>query len=100
MLDGLSEVVGGSVPHLSDDKGSNLRWRVLLASRLHPCVTVGVGNNLEWNVGNVLLDLGILELSSDQSNCQLDLLAQQDGTYRLEAKMVFSPLTTACRRAG
>jgi hypothetical protein len=59
-----------------------------------------VGNNLEWHIGNVLLNLGILELSSDQSYCQLDLLARQNGTYRLEAKMVFSPLTTACRRAG
>ena len=75
MLDGLSEVVGSSVPHLSNDKGSDLRWRVLLASGLHPCVTVSVGHNLEWHIGNILLNLGILELSSDQSDCQLDLLA-------------------------
>jgi len=67
MLDGLAKVIGGSIPHLSDDKGSNLRWGVFLASSFHPCVTVGVGDNLEWYVGNVLLDLGVLELSSDQS---------------------------------
>lgn len=65
MLDGLSEVVGGSIPHLSDDECSDLRRRVLLATSLHPGVTVGVGHDLVWNVGDILLDLGILELSSD-----------------------------------
>jgi hypothetical protein len=67
MFDGLSKVVGGSIPHLSDDEGSDLRWRVFLATGLHPGVTVGVGDNLVGDVGNILLDLGILELSSDQS---------------------------------
>lgn len=71
MLDGLSEVVGGSVPHLSNNESSDLGWRVFLASSLHPCVAVGVGDNLEWNVGDVLLNLGVLELSSNQSKCQL-----------------------------
>jgi hypothetical protein len=67
MLDRLSEVVGSSVPHLSNNKGSDLRWRVLLASCFHPSVTVGVGDNLEGNVGDILLNLGVFKLSSNQS---------------------------------
>jgi len=67
VLDGLVEVSGGGVPHLSDDKGTNLRWRVLLSSSLDPSVTVRVGDNLVRDVLDVLLDLGVGELSSDQS---------------------------------
>jgi len=67
VLDGLVQVSSGSVPHLSDDEGTDLRWRVLLASSLDPSVAVGVGDNLVRDVLDVLLNLGVGELSSDQT---------------------------------
>jgi hypothetical protein len=97
MLDGLAKVVGSSISHLADHESSDLRGRVFLASGLHPCVAVAVGDDLVWNVGDVLLDLGILEFTSDQSDISQ---GNPKVTHRFEAKMVFSPLTTACRRAG
>lgn len=67
MLDLLAEVVGGSISHLADDEGTNLRWRVFLASGHNPSIAVGVSDDLVRDVGDVLLDLGVLELSADQT---------------------------------
>jgi hypothetical protein len=68
MLDWLAEVGRGGILHLGDNQGTDLRWGVLLTSSLNPSVTVRVGDNFEWHILDVLLDLGISELSSDQSD--------------------------------
>lgn len=65
MLDGLAKVSRSSVLHLVDNESTNLRGRVLLATSLNPGITVGVSDDLVRNVGDVLLDLGVLELSAD-----------------------------------
>ena len=65
MFDLLAKVVGRSVSHLADDEGTNLGWGVLLSSSHDPSITVGVGDDFVRNISDVLLDLGILELSSD-----------------------------------
>ena len=67
VLDGLAEVGRGSVLHLVNDEGTDLGWRVVLATSLDPSVAVGVGDNLVGNVGDVFLDLGVLELAADQT---------------------------------
>lgn len=65
MLNGLAEIRRSSVLHLVDNEGTDLRGRVLLATSLNPGITVGVSNDLVGNVLDVLLDLGVLELSSN-----------------------------------
>lgn len=65
MLDGLAKVSRSSVLHLVDNESTNLRGRVLLATSLNPGITVGVSDDLVRNVGDVFLDLGVLELSAD-----------------------------------
>lgn len=65
MLNGLAEVSRSSVLHLVDNESTNLRGRVLLTTSLNPGITVGVSDDLVGDVGDVLLDLGVLELSSD-----------------------------------
>lgn len=65
MLDGLSEVTLSSLLHLSNNESSNLGRRVLLSSRLQPGITVGVLDDLEWNIVDILLNFSIGVLSSD-----------------------------------
>lgn len=67
MSDGLSEVSGRGFLHLLDDESSDLGRRVVLALSLDPSVSVGSGNDLEGNVVDVTLHLGVLELPSNES---------------------------------
>ena len=67
VLDGLAQVARGSVLELADHKGTNLRWRVALSTRLKPSITVRVSNNLEWHIVNVLLHLAVGELATDKT---------------------------------
>lgn len=67
MLDVLAEERLGSLLHLADDEGTNLSGRVLLAARLKPCVAVGVLDDLERDVVEVLLDLGVGELAANET---------------------------------
>lgn len=67
VLDGLSEVSLSSLLHLSDDERSNLRWRVLLSSRLEPGISVGVLGDFERNIVDVLLHLSVGVLSTDET---------------------------------
>jgi len=53
--------------HLSEDETTDLRGRVLLALGLEPGIAVGVLDNLVGNLGQVALDLSILELATDQT---------------------------------
>lgn len=98
MLDWLAEIIGRSVPHFAYDEGTDLRRGIPLSSGLHPSVSVRVGDNLVGNIGDVLLDLRVLEFSTDQSDGVSETGSfglEQDDTCRLDAKIVFSPLTTA-----
>ena len=63
----LAQVGCSGLPHLSNNKGSNLGGRVVLALRSDPSVAVRVRNDLEGNVIQVLLNFSILELSTDQT---------------------------------
>lgn len=65
VLDGLAEVGLGGLLHLVEDKATNLRWRVLLATSLNPGVTVGVLNDLVWDLLDISLNLGVGELATN-----------------------------------
>lgn len=65
MLNGLAEVRRSSVLHLVDNESTDLRGRVFLATSLNPGITVGVSDDLVRNVLDVILNLGVLELSSN-----------------------------------
>lgn len=67
VLDGLAQVGRGGLLHLVDNESTDLSGGVVLALSLDPSVTVFVGNNLVRDLVDVLLDLGVLELSSNQS---------------------------------
>lgn len=75
MVDLLSEERLGGLPHLLDNGSSDLRGRVLLALSLNPGVAVlGRRNELVGDVLDVVLDLLVGELSSNESARQ-----EQDG---------------------
>lgn len=67
MADVLAEVGGGGLLHLGNNESSDLSRRVGLALGLDPSITVGGGNNLEGDVVNVVLDLSVLELATDET---------------------------------
>jgi hypothetical protein len=67
VLDGLSEVALGGLLHLVEDETSNLGGGVSLALGLKPSVTVRVLDNLEGHLLDVVLDLGVLESSTNQT---------------------------------
>ena len=67
MLDALSEVALSGLLHLADDERANLTRRVLLAAGLEPCVAVGVLDDLKRDVVDVLLDLGVGPLATDET---------------------------------
>ena len=67
VLDRLAEEALGGLLQLADDESTDLGGRVLLAASLEPCVAVRVLDNLERNVVQVLLDLGVGELATDQT---------------------------------
>ena len=103
MFDGFAEVLRGSVLHLPDHKGSDLSWRVLLISSLDPSVSVGVFDDFVRDVLDIHLHLSICEFPTDQPeglDQLIDSLREEIRSDLLDANMVFSALTTACRRAG
>ncbi len=67
VLDGLAKVTGGGLLHLADNESTDLRGRVLLTTGLEPSIAVGVGNDLEGDVVQVLLDLLVLELAANKT---------------------------------
>ena len=67
VLDGLAEVGLGSLLHLVQDETTDLRRRVLLATGLDPGITVGVLDNLEGHLLDILLDLLVGVLATDQT---------------------------------
>jgi hypothetical protein len=69
VLDWLGEICLGSLLHLSENETTNLGWRVLLSSSFDPGVTVGVLDDLVWDLLDIALNLGVGELSSDQTLC-------------------------------
>ena len=73
VVDRLVEVRGSSVLHFTDNESTDLRWRIFLSTSLNPSVTVAVGNDLVWDIREILLDFSILEFSTDQTGSQLRL---------------------------
>ena len=67
VLNGLAEVVLGSLLHLLEGETTNLRRRVLLATSLHPRVTVGVLNDFVGDLLQVTLNLVVGELATDET---------------------------------
>jgi hypothetical protein len=67
VLDGLAQVGSGGLLHLVDNESTDLSRRVVLALSLDPSVTVLVGDDLVRDLVDILLNLGVLELASDQS---------------------------------
>ena len=67
VLNGLAEVVLGSLLHLVEDETTNLGRRVLLATSLNPGIAVGVLDDLVGNLLDVTLDLGVGELATDET---------------------------------
>ena len=67
VLDWLVEVGLSGLLHLVEDESSDLGWRVLLATGGNPGISVGVLDDLEWNLLDVALDLNIGELASDET---------------------------------
>ena len=67
VLNRLAEVVLSSLLHLLEGETTNLRRRVLLATSLHPRVTVGVLNDLVGDLLQVTLNLGVGELATDET---------------------------------
>jgi len=114
MVDRLAQVGGSGFPHLSDNKSSNLGWRVVLALRSDPSVAIRVGNDLEGNIVQVLLDFSVLELSTDQTAqdeaiaCEFFMirytipgrrgwmylpLGSEQGVFRIDHSLTLSRLT-------
>lgn len=67
MLHLLAQVRRGSVLHLANDKGTDLGGGVLLATGFDPCITVGVGDDFERDVAEILLYFGVLEFAANQT---------------------------------
>ena len=67
VLDVLAHVGLGGLLHLSKHETTNLRRRVLLSLGLEPGITVGVLNDLVWDLLDIALDLGVGELAADKT---------------------------------
>jgi len=67
VLDVLAHVGLGGLLHLSKDETSDLGRRVLLSLGLEPGITVGVLDDLVWDLLDIALDLSIGELSADET---------------------------------
>ena len=66
--DGLAEVSLGRLLHLHQDEGADLTGRELVTlGGLEPGVAVGVGHDLVAQMLDVLLDVGVGELATDES---------------------------------
>jgi len=57
----------GGLLHLAENETTDLRGRVLLALGLEPGIAVGVLDNLVGDLVQVALDLGVLELATNQT---------------------------------
>jgi hypothetical protein len=69
ILDVLAHVGFSGFLHLSENEASDLRWRILLALGLKPCIAVGVLDDLVRHLLDITLDLGVGELASDETLC-------------------------------
>lgn len=58
-----------------------------MSASLDPSVTVGVGDDLEGDVGDVVLDLCVLELATDQT------LGGEQGVLRVDRRLSLGGLT-------
>jgi hypothetical protein len=67
VLDILAHVGLGRLLHLSEDKATDLRGRVLLALGLEPGIAVGVLDDFIGHLLDVTLDLGVGELAADEA---------------------------------
>jgi len=67
VLDGLAKVSLSGLLHLVKDETTNLSGRVLLTAGLEPGITVGVLDNLVGDLLDILLDLSILESTTNQT---------------------------------
>ena len=67
VLDVLAHVGLGGLLHLAEDEATNLGRRVLLSLGLEPGITVGVLDDLVWDLLDVALDLSIGELATDET---------------------------------
>lgn len=67
VLNRLVKICLGCLLHLVQNETSNLRRRILLAASLNPGIAVCMLHDLEGNLLDVLLDLGIGEFSPDQT---------------------------------
>ena len=67
VLDVLAHVGLGGLLHLSEDEATDLGRRVLLALGLEPGITVGVLDDLVGDLLDVLLDLAVGELATDET---------------------------------
>ena len=67
VLDVLAHVGLSGLLHLSKDETSDLGRRVLLSLGLEPGITVGMLDDLVWDLLDIALDLSIGELSADET---------------------------------
>jgi hypothetical protein len=67
VLDGLSEVALGGLLHLSNNESADLTRAVLLAARLQPRIAVSVLDDFERDVVEILLNLSVGELATDET---------------------------------
>lgn len=81
MLDRLAKVRGGGLLELTDDHGADLRGGVLGAPGLQPGIAVGGGRELVRDLVKIFLDLGILELSTDQT------LGGEEGIFGIDDRL-------------
>lgn len=122
ILDGLAEIVLGSLLHLSENKTADLRRRILVATSFNPGITIGVLDDLVGNLLEVALNLVVGELASDQTlgseqsvlrvdnslalgcdtNQSLTILGKSDnrgscpGTYSSEVSQISHHVFTEC----
>jgi hypothetical protein len=79
ILNVLAHVGLGGLLHLSKDETSNLGRRVFLSLGLEPGITVGVLDDLVWDLLDIALDLSVGELSADETlGCEESVLGVDD----------------------
>jgi hypothetical protein len=76
VLDRLAEEALSGLLHLANNESTDLGRRVLLSASLEPRVAVGVLDDLEGNVVEILLNLSVGELATDET------LGSEEGVLR------------------